>query len=667
MPVNDASTVLPPPAGSGAPPMSGSTWGWLIALLGWTVLLNFYRLDADVGLEPVDAWVAQTSREMSENIARMVERAPTDGWHWEPFIIPQFSGEVRMQKSPGAYWVAMLVAHLRGTPVDEACVRIPNAAAGVIIVLTCFWLTRRIAGDRAGIFAGFAASASVFVLHFSRGGSADLPITALMTLALACLWVGAEQTPPGARRGLWWCCGYFVAGLAMLYKMPMPLVCVGIPAALYVLLRRRWRLLASGWHLAGFALFALPWLPWGIATVQLEPTALDKWRVEFLDRATGDLPNVREQTTWEHYFLYLGVAFVLAAPFSLSIPGALAQPLKRRNRPDGGNQDGIAFLWLWFVGLLVAFTLFVGKETRYLLPAMPPLLMLLGCELADFFAPPIHPRSRLRRVGSILACLVTAAGLAAAGYALYTFAQKHPDRFYFWDEAWLPLLVAGLILLVGLTAAAFLYPRRPNASFAAMVATMWAMWLWTWPAAMPILGSQGPSRDFAAQLRTLDAAQRAALRQVAHQDPRIIWYSDVRFPRVIDQLEMLRVQGGRRSLEAEIEMVGRRMIELLRGPELALFVTAPGDYILFHADAEFELRRRGEEAPKTYLWLVARVGHDLRRYLLFGNQPPPWPSPEVPPETARRIQKRLDSLSRGADGVPQPASVPASSRSSEPQ
>ncbi|MEP0845910.1 MAG: glycosyltransferase family 39 protein [Phycisphaerae bacterium] len=626
-------------------PMQSATRAWLAALVGWTIVVSFYDLGGGAGLEPVDAWVGQTAREMYENAAAMAAEAPSKGWSLRPFIIPQFSGEVRMQKSPGAYWAVMLTAWLRGSPVDEVSLRIPNAISAVVLVLTVFWLTLRIAGERAAVFAGFACASCAIVLHASHGGSADLPVTTLMALSLACLWVGSETTRAGARRVTLWLLGYFFAGLAMLYKMPMPLVCVGLPAALYVLLRNRWRILASAWHLVGLALFLLPWLPWVIATVQIEPTAWDKWRVEFVDRVTGELPNVREQTQWWYYLMYVGVAFAFTAPFSLSIFGALSRPFRRHT---GAERNGLWFVWLWFVGLLAFFTVSVGKESRYLLPAMPPLLVLLGIELAEFFDPQRPRRAWLTRMGVSATIVLVPAGVIAAAVLAQRFAARYPDRVYYWNDAWQPLLVVAVVFVAGAVIAAELYRRqKTNASFAALVATMWALWLWSWPNVLSVVSSQAPSRDFAAQLRTLPEAYRPALRQVAHQDPRIIWYSDVRFPRVIDQLEMLRNQGGRRSLETEIRLVGERMVELLEGDKPVLFVAAPGDYILFRADAEHELAKTGRTMPNPHLWIVGRVGYDLRRYALFGNIPPPWPEPALPAEIQRLLDKRRAALRTG--------------------
>jgi hypothetical protein len=201
--------------------------------------------------------------------------------------------------------------------------------------------------------------------------------------------------------------------------------------------------------------------------------------------------------------------------------------------------------------------------------------------------------------------------------------------------------------------------RRENASFAALVGTMWLAWLWIWPCFMPVISSQAPFKDFAAQLETLTPEQQARLRQIAQQDPRIIWYSDVRFPRIIDQLKLLEMVGGKRDLKREIRIVGQEMTRQLERDKLVLLVSSPGDYIMFQADGRVELEREGRQLPQTHVWLIARKGNWTRRYVLFGNQPPPWNEPELPAEMLARLQKRLARLRDATDGTaPLPATQP---------
>ncbi len=616
--------------------MTPTTWAWFVALVGWTALLSFYDLDGGAGLEPVEAWVTQPAREMYENIDEMWANREEAGWQWRPIVIPEFCGETRMQKSPGAYWAVCLTSYLRGTPVDEVSARIPNAIAALLMVVTVFWLTRRIAGDRAAIFAGFAAASSTMVLYWSHNAASDMGVATLITMSLACLWVGSEDEPPGWKRNGLWLAGYFFAGLAMIYKMPLAIPCVGLPAFLYVLLRNRWKIFASGWHLLGLGLFLLPWLPWALAAMHFEDMTLIKWRVEYFDRVTGDLPNVDDQKNWYWFLFYVGVALLLTIPYALSAPLALARPFRRQ---EGVNRNGMYFVLIWFASLLIFFSVAIGKETRYFLPGVPPLLVLLGIELSSFFDPRQRVRPTLNTLGLVAVCVLVPGVLVGLGFLLRRFWEQHIALgIAAWPDLLQPYVVAAFIFAAGAIAAAWLYrTRRAHASFAALVAAMWVAWLWTWPKLMPILASQAPFKDFAAQLASLAPEHQPQLRQVAHQDPRYIWYSDVRFPRVIDQLELLETVGGRRDPQREILVLGEEMIEQLQLKNLVLFVASPEHYVFFHAASPVLLALEARNAPKTYVWRTATTGRVDRRYIVFGNRPPPWDEPELPPILRRAV------------------------------
>lgn len=618
------------PASLGRPSVSAATNAWYVALLGWTVLLCFYHLDGGARFEPTDCWVAQTAREMYE------------GHTLRDLVIPKFSGEVRMQKSPGPYWTVMLTAWLRGrSDIDEVSTRIPNGLAALLIVVTVFWLTRRIAGERAAIFAGFACSASVLILYWSKRGASDLGLAALTTLSLATLWVAAELEPPGRRRTGLWLLGYLAAGVGMLYKLPMPLALVGVPVFLYLLLKNRWRVLLDRVHWWGILVFLLPWLPWAIAVILLEPAALAKWRVEFLDRFTGDLPNVEGQRQWYFHFIYLVPPLVYCLPFSLSLPQAAARIFRR---PVAGVQrDGLLFMGIWFAGLFVFFTAAAGKELRYFLPALPPLFVLLGVELAAFFDPRRAATPQRDWLGAAVVWILVPLAFAGGTFAAHAWYKRVGlAEGFAWGEVWRPYAIAAVIFCAGAAVAARLYQRRrENASFATLVATMWAMWMWVWPNAMPVFVSERPSLDFAAQLtEKIDPAQYASIRQVGSQSSRIIWYGDCRFPRVIDQLELLRMQGNRRSVKREIELIGEEIVNRLVGQDLALFVASRPDYLLFLLEAPTRLADRGRTMPPVHLWLQSRVGTKDRHFVLFGNRPPPWPEPELTPPSDRLDKAR---------------------------
>lgn len=662
-PAPAAIEPLAPPDSSPPTPISGWALAWLAAMLGWLSLIAFTGLYGGADFEPTDAWVAQTAREMSESK------------DWTGYVVPHFSGELRLQKSPGAYWAACLVAWIRGTPIDEAAVRIPNGFAALLTVVSVFWLARRIAGDRAAVFAGFAAASSGVLLYWTHRGASDLGTASLMAASLACLWIAIESEPRGWRRTVILLAGYLFAGLSMLYKMPMPLACVGIPVVAYLLIGRRWSVLKDWRHLAGLVLFLIPWLPWLIAFNTLESgaaaaggvdlmTTLQKWRAEYWDRITGALPSVEDQAgDWKMYFLYIGVAFVFAVPFCLSIPGALVRGFRRS---AGVDRRGQLFVALWFLSLFAFFTAAAGKETRYLLPVMPPLFVLLGIELAAFFDPAAARKRQIERIGAIAATVITLGGAIAGYLFVRRYVGKHPEVMSLtWDQLALPLVVTLAIFSAGIVASAWLYAAgRRSASFGALVVMMWAGWLWIRPAMMPIIGASPAFTDFAHQLRDrVPVEMRGSIFQVAQQDPRITWHSDVRFPRVINQIELLRKQGGARTRAGEERLVAEAMIERLSGEAPVLLVCDPVSFVKFHsAEAAEAMRAAGVYRPRTYLWLVAREGRLDHRFVLFSNQPPPWPEP-APPFPAEVLTKNgfsMDAVMPAGSARSLPATSPTS-------
>jgi hypothetical protein len=68
--------------------------------------------------------------------------------------------------------------------------------------------------------------------------------------------------------------------------------------------------------------------------------------------------------------------------------------------------------------------------------------------------------------------------------------------------------------------------------------------------------------------------------------------------------------------------------------------------------------------PETHIWLISGKGREDRRYILFGNQPPPWEEPALPELLQRALTKRLEKARAEVADEPsetQPASAPATS------
>lgn len=618
----DISTGLHP----ASRPMAPATWGWLCAILLLTVVMSFYDLGGGAGFEPTDAWVAQTAREMH------------DRGTW---IVPYFADELRAQKSPGPYWAVMLTSLALHRDIDEVTTRIPNGFAAIVIVLTVFWVTRRMAGERAALFASAATAGSAFILAWSHRGASDMGLAACCTVSLASFWVALGDMQPGASRRWLIILGYFAAGLGMLYKLPMPIACVGVPMFLYVLLRNRWSALVDWVHLVGIGVFLLPWLPWAIAFVQVEPTVLDKWRVEFLDRFTGELPNVADQQTdWKQYLTYLYVPLIYCLPFSLSLPAALVRGFRKTS---GVSRDGAFFMLIWFFGLLAFFSAAAGKEMRYFLPALPPLFVLLGVELALLFDPRAVINRSLVLVTTILAALLVPIGFVGVVYGLhkYWYPPIGEPSGLAWETVWPPIVVAGVITSVFAIASAVLFARqRRNLAFGVLVAMLPAMWFWAWPRVMPIMVDPEPYVNLGHKLRdTLTDEQHRVLHYVGTQDSRLLWYGDNRIPRLIDQLDLLAEQNGVRDLAWEKQRYAEEIINRLASNEFILLAMTVDDYVTLKAAGPVVLEAQGRQMPPNYRWLMPDFGRLDRYVIIVGNQPPKWDEPPLPELLEKVIAK----------------------------
>jgi 4-amino-4-deoxy-L-arabinose transferase-like glycosyltransferase len=138
-------------------------------------------------------------------------------------------------------------------------------------------------------------------------------------------------------------------------------------------------------------------------------------------------------------YLYLGVVFVLAAPWSAFLPAALLPP----SRPTNGAGDRIARSYFWAV--FVFFTASASRRSYYLLPIVPAASLLIGRLLA---AGPEDLRQwaiRLRSGGWAILGL----GTALAGILLLLPSSMWPIPF---DE----LPARGWIVAAALTALATL-------------------------------------------------------------------------------------------------------------------------------------------------------------------------------------------------------------------
>jgi 4-amino-4-deoxy-L-arabinose transferase-like glycosyltransferase len=243
---------------------------------------------------------------------------------------------------------------------------------------------------------GLAALLSCLILStsgFFIGYGAVLSDPAL-GLCTAWMMVAFQRAAvDGSGRAIWRYGFFIAAGLAMLAKGPVAFLYVALPIAIWAALRRRWRLIGQAlpW-VRGSLLAAAIGLPWYLWAEQRTPGFLNYFLVgehvmRFLQPGwSGDRYGNAHQEPIGTIWAYLAGAAGLWSIAAL----ALAPPVRSWLARAGAwwRDDGRLFALLAALAPLVVFTFARNLIWTYVLPALPPLAVLLGLQLAQRSAQP---------------------------------------------------------------------------------------------------------------------------------------------------------------------------------------------------------------------------------------------------------------------------------------
>jgi 4-amino-4-deoxy-L-arabinose transferase-like glycosyltransferase len=222
---------------------------------------------------------------------------------------------------------------------------------------------------------------------------------------------------------------WFFAALATMAKGPagfgLPILC----GLAYVAATRRWSELVRFQLVSGLCMVFLLALPWWVAMfVRHGPQFTDRLFVhDMVDRAFSHVHDTNEgdDTSFRFYIWQLGYALF---PWTGLAPLGLVYSLRRSDTADKGRGEGSVFLLMWFVFSFALFSFMGTKFHHYILPAVPPVAMLLGITLDDLLgegpilagAPRGSGATLLARATALplyLALLTVSAALAVVGVA----------------------------------------------------------------------------------------------------------------------------------------------------------------------------------------------------------------------------------------------------------
>jgi 4-amino-4-deoxy-L-arabinose transferase-like glycosyltransferase len=316
---------------------------FLAALLACIVLLPL------LGHKPLTNWDEGIYAEISREMLSLGLLVPH--WNYQPWF----------EKPPLMFWITTAFFRIFG--ITEFWARASSALSGVCIVaLLHGWLARR--DILAAWLNTFILLGTFGFLHVCRVGEMDVLLSLGCCIALCGLTAIQDRQLSG-----WY---LFWTGLAIALMTKGAASIVLIIAALLFAALERWNAARLGkpfW--LGLSLFLILVLPWHLYMFHRFGASFLTEYLGFhvLARATH---QIEEHNT--HWWYYLWVLLVSAAPFVVLYPVAIADSVKRRE------------LRVWAIFVLTVVVFFTAVQTRlphYIAPAYPALALITSVFLAD--------------------------------------------------------------------------------------------------------------------------------------------------------------------------------------------------------------------------------------------------------------------------------------------
>ncbi len=317
-----------------------------------------------------------------------IARAMSETHDW---ITPRLWGTPWFEKPVLYYWTAGIAMRIFG--VSEFAARLPSALAALLAVVAVAWTALRSYGVSAAWYSLLMLASSVAMIGFSRAAAPDMLFAGCLTAAMAVANEMLQTARPGAVLRVAF--GFFL-GTAVLAKGPAAVILAGGATLLWAAFARQWRAPFRFLHPLIIAVFCATALPWYVLCARRNPDFLRVfiWQHNFERYLTPIFEH--RQPLW-----FFGPIFLLGVlPWLPFLVSGLYGAARNLNSRDGLNSPTL-FIGCWSIFTLLFFSLSQSKLPGYILPAIPPAMLLLArtvalqVEIASLALQ--HPRGRQRR------------------------------------------------------------------------------------------------------------------------------------------------------------------------------------------------------------------------------------------------------------------------------
>ena len=412
-----------------------------------------------------------------------IARAMAETHDW---VTPRLWGAPWFEKPVLYYWCAGVAMRVFG--VGEFAARLPSAFAGLVAVIAATWTALRSYGLGAAWYLLLTLPTSVAMIGFSRGAGPDMLFAGLLTAAMAVAYEMLQNARPGPTLQIAF--GLFL-GAAVLAKGPAAVILAGGAVLLWAALSRKWGAAFRFLHPVILIVFCATALPWYVLCARRNPDFLRVfiWQHNF-ERYLTPIFEHRQP------FWYYGPILILAVfPWVLFSVGMIPEALKRVRGTAYLDSPG-AFFACWAAFPIAFFSMSQSKLPGYILPAVPPLFVVIGNWISRSMQD--KTKTALRVLGWTGAFLLLP--------AIPVFLEMTKGiRDLVWPEY---VIASGVLFMFGIIIVFLSLKKLPRVALAALVVMVaFSVEVANWRV-LPRLDSKISARSLAERLKAADPSGR---------------------------------------------------------------------------------------------------------------------------------------------------------------
>jgi 4-amino-4-deoxy-L-arabinose transferase-like glycosyltransferase len=387
---------------------------WVLGVLAVVALV--------VGIDNLDRPLANPDEGRYSEISR--EMVASGDW-----VTPHLNGLKYFEKPPLQYWATAAAFRLFGE--NETSARLYVGLCGLATILIIGFAGMRLLNPEAGLAAMLVLASSPYFLALGGIVTLDMGLTLWTTATVCALLLAENAAEPRARRR-WMLAAWAAMALAVLSKGLIGIVFPAAAIFFYCVMRRDLGILRRLEWLRGALVFLALAAPWFVLVSLANPEFARFFFIHEHFQRFLTQSHRRVEPAW--YFVpVLAVGFL---PWVFALPSAIAQAW--RSEAGARGPQPLRLLLTYSAFVVVFFSASGSKLPAYILPAFPPLALVLGGYLAQ---------ARPRRL-ALWAALTIPIGIALAAVAWHlpdTTRDEWTRRAY--EDAW-GIAFAGALLFV---------------------------------------------------------------------------------------------------------------------------------------------------------------------------------------------------------------------------